>query len=178
MAFCKNCGAEIPAGNTFCANCGAPVQTQNTAQYNNNNFNNNNYNAQRQNAAQNGSFSDNINNLNNTPDYTAEFDPADIEANKVLSLFSYLGILFLIPLLAAKDSRYARFHANQGIVLFIAGIVVSVVGALLNLIPIFGTIIATIAGILLFVFKVLGIVNAVTGKAKELPLIGQIKILN
>ena len=25
MAFCSNCGANIPEGNKFCANCGAPV---------------------------------------------------------------------------------------------------------------------------------------------------------
>lgn len=25
MAFCGNCGANIPEGNKFCANCGAPV---------------------------------------------------------------------------------------------------------------------------------------------------------
>lgn len=25
MAFCTNCGADVPEGNKFCANCGAPV---------------------------------------------------------------------------------------------------------------------------------------------------------
>ncbi len=25
MAFCANCGKELPAGSTFCPNCGAPV---------------------------------------------------------------------------------------------------------------------------------------------------------
>lgn len=25
MAFCTNCGSEIPEGTKFCANCGAPV---------------------------------------------------------------------------------------------------------------------------------------------------------
>ena len=44
-----------------------------------------------------------INNLNNTPDTTANYDPKDIEDNKVLALFSYIGLLFLIPLLLKLD---------------------------------------------------------------------------
>lgn len=153
MAFCRNCGTELPEEGAFCPNCGAAVQQQNEARGN--------------------SFSDTINDLNNTPDTTAEFDPADIEANKILSLFSYLGILFLIPLLAAKDSKYARFHANQGIVLFIFSIAVN----LFRYIPYIGGILGGIGSLLTFVLAIIGIVNAVNGKAKELPVIGKIKLL-
>ncbi|MBR0091865.1 MAG: zinc-ribbon domain-containing protein [Lachnospiraceae bacterium] len=28
MAFCSNCGAQLPEGGAFCANCGTPVQMQ------------------------------------------------------------------------------------------------------------------------------------------------------
>lgn len=119
-------------------------------------------------------------------DFTQQFDPNDIEQNKVLALFSYLGILFLIPLLAAPNSQYARFHTNQGIVLFIAdivlGIVIGVVSVLLTLIGGFAGIaiagvISGLIGLCIFIFVILGIVNAVTGKAKELPVIGKIRIL-
>lgn len=33
MAFCGNCGANIPEGNKFCANCGAPVPENTEAAY-------------------------------------------------------------------------------------------------------------------------------------------------
>lgn len=122
------------------------------------------------------------------------FDPQDIEKNKVYALLSYLGFLFIVPLLAAKDSPYARFHANQGIVLFITGIAVStantIIAILLGIfmnIPamgwIFGIILAlinltaSIVGILLFILMIMGIINAAKGDAKELPIIGKFVII-
>ncbi|MFV0399743.1 MAG: DUF4870 domain-containing protein [Oscillospiraceae bacterium] len=125
-----------------------------------------------------------LNNLNNTPDSTANFDPKDIEENKVMALLSYIGFLFLVPMLAKKESPYAQFHAKQGANLFILEIIVSVVffilGLILGGIPVIGTIISIIswlASLCLGILAILGIVNAVTGKAKELPLIGSIKII-
>ena len=35
-------------------------------------------------------------------------DPNDVQSNKVMAILAYFGILFLIPLLAAKESAYAR----------------------------------------------------------------------
>lgn len=97
------------------------------------------------------------------------WDPKDVEANKAISVLSYIGILFLIPMLAKKDSAYAQFHAKQGLVLFIFGIIVGVVA----IIPFIGWIIGFIAWIFILVCIIMGIVNALSGKAKELPLIGQ-----
>lgn len=48
------------------------------------------------------------------------FNTEDVNGNKVFGILAYIGILFLVPLFAAKDSQYARFHTNQGLVLFIA----------------------------------------------------------
>jgi hypothetical protein len=52
-----------------------------------------------------------------------EADADDIEKNKVFAVLAYIGILFLVPLLAAPQSRFARYHTNQGIVLFLASII-------------------------------------------------------
>src|ERR1700744_1335212 len=54
-------------------------------------------------------------------------DPADVEKNKVYAVIGYLGLLFLVPMLAAKESRFAQYHANQAIVLFIVTVVGSMV---------------------------------------------------
>ena len=102
-----------------------------------------------------------------------------------MGVLAYIGILFLIPLLAAPNSKFSRFHANQGLVLFLANIALGVVFGILMVIfafiPIVGLIINSILGLALsvicLVFMILGIVNAATGKAKELPLIGKIHII-
>ncbi len=104
-------------------------------------------------------------------------DPNDVQQNKVMAVLAYIGILFLVPLLAAPNSQYARFHTNQGLVLFLFDIVVGILTAVLAFIPFIGLIVSSVLGLGVFVLMILGIVNAATGKANELPLIGKIRII-
>ncbi|MCI8603967.1 MAG: zinc-ribbon domain-containing protein [Ruminiclostridium sp.] len=104
-------------------------------------------------------------------------DPNDVQQNKVMAVLAYIGILFLVPLLAAPNSQYARFHTNQGLVLFLFDIVVGILTAVLAFIPFIGLIVSSLLGLGVFVLMILGIVNAATGKANELPLIGKIRII-
>ena len=152
MLTCKQCGTQVEDGVMNCTNCGAPIEAP--VQQN-----------------QPIDLSEKFNEFNNTADTTAEYDAQDIEKNKVMAVLAY--ILFFIPLLAAKDSKFARFHTNQGLVLFLGGIIASVVAA----IPVIGWIIAPIAGLVITVLAVIGIINALNGRAKELPVIGKFKIL-
>ena len=108
----------------------------------------------------------------NAADETAECDQADINSNKVMAILAYIGILFLIPLFAAKESKFARFHTNQGIILFIVAIISYIIGK----IPVIGFV-GTILSCLCSIFAIIGIIYAAQGKAKELPLIGKYKIL-
>ena len=39
-------------------------------------------------------------------DYTAEQDPQDVQDNKAMAVLAYIGILVLIPLFAAKKSKF------------------------------------------------------------------------
>jgi len=47
-----------------------------------------------------------------------EFDKEDVEQNKYIAVFSYLSILFIIPLLLKRDSAFCQKHAKQGLVWF------------------------------------------------------------
>ena len=109
----------------------------------------------------------------------------DAEQNKVVSILAYIGILWLVPLLAAPNSKFARFHANQGLILFICEVIIGtitgvVVGVLIAINWVLGTIISSILGLVGLVFLVLailGIVNVVNKQEKELPVIGGIRII-
>ena len=168
MAFCGKCGTKVDEGVKFCPSCRNPMEAPATEQIKTE--------ATEQPKAeqaqgQQNDLSAKVANLNNTKDTTDQFDKDDIEKNKVMGLLAY--ILFFIPLLAAKDSPFARYHANQGLVLFLAAILSSVI----LIIPILGWIIAPILSIVIAVLAVIGIINALNGKAKELPIIGKFKIL-
>lgn len=112
------------------------------------------------------------------------FDANDVAQNKVMGILAYLGILCLVPIFAAKNSPYARFHANQGLVLFIAeiayGIVYGILAVVFAFIPVIGLIVIALLGlasIVFVVFLVIGIMNACSGEPKKLPIIGGITIL-
>ena len=104
-------------------------------------------------------------------------DPADVSKNKVFAILSYFGILFILPLVCCKDSLYARFHANQGFLIFVMEIIGAVLSAILGLIPFVGAIISWIFYIVALVFAIMGIVSAVQGTTKPLPIIGAIRII-
>ncbi|MCM1495187.1 MAG: zinc ribbon domain-containing protein [Bacteroides sp.] len=108
----------------------------------------------------------------------------DVNANKVYGILSYIGFLFIIPLLAVKDSRFAKFHANQGLVVFLAQVIInaasSAVCALLSAIHLgaMAAILGPLLSLVSLALSVIGIINAAQGKAKELPVIGKFHILD
>ena len=111
----------------------------------------------------------------NASDKTAEFDAADIADTKFLSIFCYFGVMtMLLPLVIKPNSAFVRFHANQGLILILLGIALGVV----CIIPILGWIVAGVGAIFELVCIILAIINCCQGKAKELPLLGKIRIFH
>ncbi len=154
MAFCVNCGTKIEENIKFCPECGTAVGGAAEAK---------NEDAATNNAPTNSTPT------NSAP--TAEgFDPKDVETNKAMGILAY--IIFFIPLIAAKDSAFAKYHANQGFGCFIGFVISSV----LWIIPILGWILAPILYIVFVAFSIMGIINAVNGKAKALPVIGKFNV--
>ena len=93
---------------------------------------------------------------------------------KILAAIGYLGILFLVPYLTNPKSEFAVFHANQGLLLFIAAAIVNIAG----MIPIIGWfIILPVGNILVLVLFIIGIVSALQGQMKRLPVIGGYDLL-
>lgn len=189
MQFCTNCGTQLPDGSKFCNICGAtayPTQGGSTPpQYDRQPQNNyvppqNDYvppqpTYQAPPQPQYGGTQQNttapIPEPNSTP------DPNDVAANKTNAVLAYLGILFLIPFFSkqAKASPFARFHTAQGATLFIFTFGIS---AIFNLIASEALGVAAIVfAVISLIFQIIGIVNAVQGTLKPLPLIGKLAVM-
>ena len=153
MAFCGNCGNKVDDGVKFCPSCGTsmsgvPAKAQAQAE-------------------------------------EIQADPNDAENNKGMAIIAYIGILCFIPLLTGdhKKSPFVMYHTNQGVVLFISALAVWIASLILGaifaamhmwaLIPLFSTLVWL--GILALI--ILGIINAVNGKMKPLPVIGGFTII-
>lgn len=161
MAFCGKCGTQVNNGTRFCPGCGATVEEP----------------AAGQPLGQ------------QTP--TQPFNLAqDAQQNKTMAVLAYL--IFFIPLLTGdhKKSPFVKYHTNQGAVLFLVMLAFGIVYGILNAILVsllfsvggwgIWSILTTILGLLWFVpaiFCVLGIIHAIRGELKPLPLIGKIKII-
>ena len=100
------------------------------------------------------------------------YTPEDIEKNKTMAGLSYL--LFFLPLITCPESRYAKFHANQSLVLLIVGIAGNVI---LGIIPIIGWMLMPIFGLGVLALGIMGLINGFGGKVKRLPIIGKFDIL-
>jgi uncharacterized membrane protein len=119
-----------------------------------------------------------------TPE-SLEVDPDDAEKNKIFGIIAYISILCLVPLFAAKDSPFAKYHANQGFTLFLGELVIwiglgVIESMLFFVLPSGFGVIGLVFGLIKLapcVLAIIGIINAAAGKCVPLPLIGGIKIL-
>lgn len=186
MSYCNQCGTQIAEGSKFCPSCGTPAGAP--AAPENRQSQQHAYQPQGGQSGQGhqpqGPADSKLSATLATPDTTAAFDPRDIEQNKTMAILSYFGILVLIPLLGAKESKFARYHANQGLALCIAAIIYGVAYTVLSALVLaiswrlyFVVSLLGLVGVVFLVLAILGIINAANGRAKELPLIGKFKIL-
>ncbi|MFO7639070.1 MAG: DUF4870 domain-containing protein [bacterium] len=94
---------------------------------------------------------------------------ADVEKAKGTAWLSYLGILWLIPLLTMKDNSFAKWHAKQGIALDIVTVAMGIVMGILSFIVI-GLVIGPIGFAIIFVFRIIGLVKSLGGHYWKCPL--------
>lgn len=95
---------------------------------------------------------------------------------KALSILAYFGPLFLLAVLLAPESHFAKYHANQGLVLFLAEVVVEIVIAIGRHIPLIGWTFQLL-NILIVILFFLGLAHAIQEVEEPLPFIGGIEIL-
>lgn len=151
MAFCSNCGKELPDGAAVCPSCGASLSG----------------------AADAGVP------VIEPWDHSADFDAKDISDNKVYALTAYLFSIFGVLLcnVLSKESPYAQFHAREALKLDVVVIVVYLLSCILCwtcIVPIAGIILILI----LTVVRIICFVQVCKGLAKEPWLIRSIGALH
>jgi uncharacterized membrane protein len=109
----------------------------------------------------------------------AQFTPEEIEDGKGMAILAW--IFWIIPLLAARDKKFAMFHTQQALVLWITFIVVYIafwililiVSAISDTLTCIISVFGIIPWLFFIVFWIMGLISAIQGKAKELPIIGK-----
>lgn len=161
MPFCTNCGAQVSPDARFCPNCGTALAAADATSQ-----------QPREDAPRQEAWTQ------PNPEYSYRPQPSymsqDASENRFLCIFSYLGLLLLIPLLACPDSKYCRYHCNQGLVLMLFGICCGIVA----IVPLLGWLAAVVGGVFAFICFIIGIVNTCRGEMKPLPIIGKLTILH
>ena len=192
MAFCSKCGAQVNDGTTFCPSCGAPIgqqqqqarpqqaqqpqqqaqQPQQQAQQPQ---------QQRQQYQQQPGQQPYANPVPvvDPKDHTKDFDKEDISKNKVYAMLAYLFGIFglIIIMIAAKDSKYAQFHARQAAKLIVLEglLLIASVALMITIIVPF---VAMIGLIIVAVVQVICFFNVCAGKAKEAPIVSAFKFFD
>ena len=113
------------------------------------------------------------------PSPAPSVDKSDVESNKPLAIVGYIiPILFFLPLVieSSKNSPFAKFHANQQLILLIAAFGVQIVG-IITIPLLIGLLILPVGWLFLLVCAIMGIIGAANGQMKKLPLIGGFAIL-
>jgi len=110
----------------------------------------------------------------------------DVDDGKIVAFLAYLliGIIWYFVDEKMKKNTYVRFHVQQALVLLIFSIIISILNSILG--AIIGAVAVATMGVgavlmvipllislIPLIFFVIGIIYALTGKEKELPLIGQ-----
>ncbi len=104
------------------------------------------------------------------------FDSVQVQKGKPIAILMYIiPILFFLPLVAEDyKNEYGKFHANQALLLLIAGVVLQIVSAILA----FTIIIPLLCWAAYIVLVVLGIIAANKGTNTPFPVIGAIKLIS
>jgi uncharacterized membrane protein len=98
-----------------------------------------------------------------------------MENKKLYSILAYIIPLWIVGLISAPNDPDVKFHVNQGIILTIAAVIVSILGTVIPFIGWF--LILPLGSIAILVLAIMGIINANNGQQKELAIIGKFRIL-
>ncbi len=177
MKICPNCGKELADDVKFCEKCGFSLDTASQNQTGDQNAAPQDANGAQiqQGFNQNGSFNQFSSQYVefDPKDHTTEYDARDIADNKLFAVLAYIGLMGMIVALLVNNSPFARFHAKNGAMLEVA----TIISLAIMIIPFVGWVVSPIVNVILLIIRVIGFINTLKGKAKELPIVSDIGFL-
>lgn len=92
-----------------------------------------------------------------------EQKPASTNSDSnLMGALSYVWILSVVMLIVKKDDEFVKFHAKQGLVLFIASFI--------GVVPVIGWAI----WLVVVVLCIIGFIKALSGEKYKVPIVGDI----
>jgi uncharacterized membrane protein len=93
-------------------------------------------------------------------------------------LFAFLAILltvvgYIIIHFSRKHDKYAMYYAKQGLVIFVVGVIVSIISWMFAFVPVVGNFLGNLLWLMVLVLWVLGMIYALSGNEKDIPVIGE-----
>lgn len=101
--------------------------------------------------------------------------PADDKTVAVISYFSVIGWIIAFVMYGSNKTALGAYHLRQTIALFIVGMCTWVLQLILAFVPYVGWIISILLVFIyigLFVLWIIGLIAAVNGEEKPIPIIG------
>ena len=113
-------------------------------------------------------------------DNTKKFDKKDIEENKAMACLAY--IIAPVPYFVEDKSKWVRYHAIQGMNLFILTVLFALSVSIISSVflfdfPILKAILKALLYAFMIIYALIGIINVCNEEAKELPIIGKFKFI-
>lgn len=192
MAYCSNCGAYLPDGETVCVACGAVTgsasasgasqaasQAQPSSAPSSEDLRRELEEKQKKQQEQSRewakqAYEDYKSSSAHSASSSAGSKPySEEKANeksrktlgKVLAVLSYVSAGCFLPFLITPDDEFAKFHGKQGILLFALSIIIDILGGLKS--------IAFVLGAFRLYLMYVGIKNVLNEKREKLPYIGK-----
>ena len=186
--YCPNCGIPLEEGAQQCRLCKTPIVTgevippnrsyvqQDDVYDQQTQYNQDGGYGQQTQYNQNSGYSQKIDYQSNGAGNKQPAKEVITNADRIFAVMAYVGFFVIVPILFRPNSRFVRFHVNQGLVLFLIDSIMMLIGGVVGGVWIMVKVLDVIQW-LCYVMMILGILFALQGREKELPLIGKIKLL-
>lgn len=105
---------------------------------------------------------------------------SEVADHKLFAILGYiLPFLFFVPMVqdSSKHNAFARFHADQQLSLLVVGIGIYVLGQMVYSMAYMLFVFIPLINLGLLVLAIMGVIHAVNGEMKALPIIGGFKLL-